>query len=403
MIYLISLSVFFTIIILLVTMLLFLESKLVGDESFKVEINADEDKTIVVNGSKTLLSALLANEIMIPSACGGGGSCGMCKTIVEKGGGDVLPTELAHLSRKEKNSNVRLSCQMKVKNDIGIKIPESFFDIKNYDAIVISNNNVATYIKELVIKIDLPEKMVFKSGHYIQINVPNYSVSFSDFEIEDLYRGELEQYGFFDLKASFSKPGFRAYSLANAGYEEDVLMLTVRIATPPGKGIQPGFGSSYIFSLKQGDKISVSGPYGDFFVKETDREMCFVGGGAGMAPMRSHILDQLNAVGTKRKVSFWYGARSVKEMFYDEEFKDLAEKYDNFSYHVALSDPQSEDNWDGLTGFIHQCLCDSCLMEHEDPSEIEYYLCGPGLMIDAVIDMLDSLGVEEEMIAYDKF
>ncbi len=401
--YLVSISVFLSIIVFLVTMLLFLESKLIGDESFEVKINEDDDKTFVVNGSKTLLTALLEKEIMMPSACGGGGSCGMCKAVVEEGGGSVLPTEFAHLSRKEKNSNVRLSCQMKIKDDIKIKIPESFFDIKNYDATVISNNNVATFIKELVFKIDPPEKMVFKSGHYVQINVPNYKVKFSEFDIEEMYREELVSCGFFDLKASFPKAGFRAYSLANAGYEDEILMLTVRIATPPSKGMQPGFGSSYIFNLKPGDKISVSGPYGDFFIKDTEREICFVGGGAGMAPMRSHILDQLNAIGTKRKVSFWYGARSMKEMFYDEEFKKLAEKYNNFSYQVALSEPLPDDNWDGLTGFIHQALFDSYLKDHDDPSEIEYYLCGPGMMIDAIIDMLDSMGVEEEMIAYDKF
>ena len=405
MIYIISLLVFSGIIFVLIGLLLILESALIGSEERRIVVNNDEETSLGIKGKHTLLSALGSNGILLPSACGGGGSCGMCKCIVNEGGGNVLPTEITHLSRKEQKDNVRLACQLKVKNDLKIEIPESVFSIKKYSATIVSNKNVATFIKELIIKIDPPEKMNFIAGNYVQIDIPEYEVQFKNYDIDDIYLDDWKKQNLLKIKAKGEEEGFRAYSLANAPFEEDILMLTVRIAAPPfdKPDAPPGFGSSYLFGLKTGDKITVSGPYGDFFVKDTRREMCFVGGGAGMAPMRSHILDQLLCVKTNRKISFWYGARSKKEIFYNEDFKKLNNDFSNFTYNVALSEPLKDDNWNGKTGFIHQCLLDDYLNDHDDPSEIEYYLCGPGPMIDAVISMLDDLGVEEEMIFYDKF
>lgn len=403
MIYLISLLIFSGVIIVLVFVLLFVEAKVTTQGSHTITINKDKDSALTVAGNPTLLSALSSNDIFLPSACGGSGSCAMCKCKVTEGGGAILPTELAHLSRREKLEGVRLSCQLKVKQDMAIQVPESIFGIKKVNAIVLSNDNVSTFIKELVLE---PEEPIeFEAGAYIQIDVPKYDLTFKDFHIDSKYVSEWKKYNLFDLAAKGINPGFRAYSMANPPHEKDIVTLNVRIATPPPgtEGIPPGFGSSFIFGLKPGDKIKISGPYGDFMAKDTNNEMCFVGGGAGMAPLRSHILHQLEGIDSGRKITFWYGARSVKEMFYHEEFLDLEKRFDNFTYHVALSDPDKEDNWTGPTGFVHAHLIDSYIKEHEDPTEIEYYLCGPPPMIDAVIESLYDMGVEDDMIFYDKF
>ena len=403
MIYLISILVFSGVIFALVTVLLFVEAKVTSQGEHTVVINNDRTNPLKISGTPSLLSALSTREIFLPSACGGSGSCGMCKCEVTAGGGSILPTEIAHLSRRDKLSNIRLSCQLKVKEDMEIKIPESIFGIKKVNATVVSNDNVATFIKELVLKPEIP--MDFKAGAYIQIDVPEYDLAFKDFHIQSKYVSEWKKYNFLSLNASGKKAGFRAYSLANPPHDNGIMMMNVRIATPPPgrEGIPPGFGSSFIFGLNPGDTVQISGPYGDFLAKDTQREMCFIGGGAGMAPLRSHILNQLDGLHTTRKISFWYGARSKKEMFYDETFKDLDARYDNFSYHIALSSPDPEDNWTGLTGFIHTHLCSSYLCAHDDPTEIEYYLCGPPPMVDAIINALHDLGVEDDMIFYDKF
>jgi Na+-transporting NADH:ubiquinone oxidoreductase subunit F len=371
----------------------------------RIVINDDDDQTIATPTNQTLLAALLDNDILIPCACGGKGTCGTCKCKVEEGGGDILPTELSLVNRKERLDQVRLACQLKVKQDLKIRIPEEIFNIQKYNATVLSNDNVATFIKELVLKLDPGESVDFTAGAYMQIDVPEYEADFSNFSVAETYRKAWERFNLLSLKAGTDVPVNRAYSLASPPSEKGILRFTIRIATPPPgkKKIPPGVGSSFVFNLKRGDRVVLSGPYGDFFVKDTSREMCFVGGGAGMAPMRCHIFNQLLDMNTDRKITFWYGARSRQEMFYDEEFKDLQARYPNFSYHVALSEPQPEDNWDGPTGFIHQVAYDHYLKDHEDPTEIEYYLCGPPMMIDAVMNMLDDLGVDREMIAFDDF
>ena len=407
MIYFISTVVFSSVILFLVGLLLLVEAKIVRKGDCEIVINYDRSKSLHVANGSTLLSALKDNGIFIPSACGGGGSCGMCKCRVDQGGGGVLPTELPHLNRKEKNNYIRLACQLKVKEDLHIHIPEEIFNVKKYQATVISNDNVATFIKELVLKIDDKEELEFNAGAYIQIDIPKYELSFAEFKarVAARFRPVWDRFNLWGLRMKTEEPVFRAYSLANPPSEKNILRFTVRIATPPpGVAIAPpGAGSSYIFNLKKGDKVTLSGPYGDFFVKDTDKEMCFIGGGAGMAPLRSQIFHQLNTINTSRIISFWYGARSKMELFFDDEFRALEDKFDNFAYNVALSEPQPEDNWDGMTGFIHQCLYDNYLKTHADPTEIEYYLCGPPMMLDAVMEMLDSLGVEPEMIAFDKF
>ena len=407
MIYFISTVVFSSVILFLVGLLLLVEAKIVRKGDCEIVINDDKSKSLHVANGSTLLSALKDNGIFIPSACGGGGSCGMCKCRVDQGGGGVLPTELPHLNRKEKNNYIRLACQLKVKEDLHIHIPEEIFNVKKYQATVISNDNVATFIKELVLKIGQEEALEFNAGAYIQIDIPKYELSFTEFKarVAARFRPVWDRFNLWGLRMKTEEPVFRAYSLANPPSEKNILRFTVRIATPPpGVAIAPpGAGSSYIFNLKKGDRVTLSGPYGDFFVKDTDKEMCFVGGGAGMAPLRSQIFHQLNTINTGRIISFWYGARSKMELFFNDEFRTLEDKFDNFAYNVALSEPQPEDNWDKMTGFIHQCLYDNYLKTHPDPTEIEYYLCGPPMMLDAVMEMLDSLGVEPEMIAFDKF
>jgi len=405
MIYLISIPVFFLIIMVLVLALLAIEAKLVRKGDCTLLINDTPEKSPVVSAGTNLLTALSSQGIFIPSACGGGGSCGMCKVQITEGGGEILPTELPHLSRTEVATKVRLSCQLKVKNDMKLTIPDEIFGIQKYDCEVVSNENVATFIKELILKLPSNVDLDFRAGGYIQIDIPAYQLSYKTFDVEEEYRPDWDKFNLWDLNAESDEDVFRAYSMANYPEEKGVMILNVRIATPPpGKpDIPTGVGSSYLFNLKPGDKVTISGPYGEFFAKDTEREMCFVGGGAGMAPMRSHIFDQLKRINTKRKVTFWYGARSKREMFYDEEFKSLVEKNPNFTYEVALSDPLPEDDWPGYTGFIHQVLKDEYLDKHDDPTEIEYYLCGPPMMIKCTQDMLDSIGVDPEMIAYDEF
>jgi len=402
-IYVLSLSVFLAVVLLLVAALLLLEARVVQKGQRRIVINDDPEKSIESPIGQTLLSALSANNIYLPSACGGKGSCALCKCRIDEGGRNILPTELAHLSRQEKLDNVRLSCQVKVREDMKIWIPPEIFSIRKYSAAVVSNENVATFIKELILKIDNNGKFDFKAGQYIQIDIPEYELSYDRISVPDIYRPAWDKFGLWELTARAEEPVFRAYSMANTPAEE-LLRFTVRIAPPPpGSDAPPGIASSYLLSLKPGDRVTFSGPYGDFLVKDTDREMCFIGGGAGMAPMRSHIFNQLLIEKTTRIMSFWYGARSRQEMFYDEEFKELEKKFENFTYTVALSEPLPGDNWDGPVGFIHQVAYQNYLSKHQDPTEIEYYLCGPPMMIQAVQQMLDSLGVEPDMIAYDDF
>ena len=402
-IYVVSLSVFLSVVLLLVFALLVVEATVVQKGDRKITINEDSDKSIQTPSGVTLLSALSANNIYLPSACGGKGSCAMCKCNIDQGGRNILPTELVHLTRKEKHESVRLSCQVKVKEDMQIRIPPEIFNIKKYGASVISNENVATFIKELVLALEPGEKIEFEAGQYIQIDIPEYELDYDNIAVQARYRSTWDRFGLWGLHAETEEPVYRAYSMANTP-AEDVLRFTIRIATPPpGSDVPPGIASSFIFGLKPGDRLILSGPYGDFLVKETGREMCFIGGGAGMAPMRCHIFTQLLMKNSPRRLTFWYGARSKQEMFYEKEFEELNRKFENFSYNVALSEPQPEDHWEGPAGFIHQVAHDHYLSEHPDPTEIEYYLCGPPMMIDAVKRMLDGLGVEPEMIAFDDF
>jgi len=407
MIYIVSLTVFSSIIFILIGLLLLVEARVVKKDDCVIVINDDDEGSLKVPGGTTLLSALAEKNIFLPSACGGGGSCGTCKCVVEEGTRGFLPTELAHLTRREKKENVRLSCQVKVKENLKIRLPEEIFNAKKYNATVVSNENVATFIKELVLELDPDQQLDFQAGAFIQIDIPEYELSFSEFRvrISERFRPEWDAFNLWGLHSEIEEPIFRAYSLSNPPAEKRILQFTIRIATPPPGHPEapPGAGSSYIFNLKPGDQITLSGPYGHFFAKETDREMCFVGGGAGMAPLRSHIFHQLITLRTKRKTTFWYGARSKLELFFEEAFRKLEAEFDNFSFFVALSQPKPEDQWEGMTGYIHQVLHDHYLSHHEDPTEVEYYLCGPPVMIDAIEDMLDSLGVEPEMIAYDKF
>ncbi len=401
---LLSTLVFTGTILILVVILNYATSKLVSTGDVKIMINGDEEKSISTPAGSTLLQTLAAEKIFLPSACGGGGTCGMCTCQVEAGGGGILPTEKPHLTRSEIKDNVRLACQVKVKNDMQITIPDEIFNIQKWECEVVSNRNVATFIKEFIVRLPEGENLDFRAGGYIQIDIPPYKLDYSEFDIEEEYRGDWDKFNMWRYHSELEETIFRAYSMANHPAEGNIVMLNVRIASPPpGMDVPPGLASSYLFNLKPGDKVMVSGPYGEFFAKESDREMLYVGGGAGMAPMRSHIFDLLKTKRTTRKVSFWYGARSKREMFYDDEFKALAKEFPNFSYNVALSDPLKEDNWTGPVGFIHQVVQDNYLANHEAPEDIEYYMCGPPMMIDAVDNMLYNLGVEPEMIDYDKF
>ena len=355
---------------------------------------------------------MAANKIFLPSACGGGGSCGMCRCQVEEGGGEILPTEVGFFTRKQIKDHYRLACQVKVKNDLEIKIPQSILGIKKWECEVVSNNNVASFIKEFVVRLPEGETLNFQPGSYIQIDVPKYDIKFADMDIDDKYRDEWDKFKMWGLVCKNDEETYRAYSMANHPAEGNIVMLNIRIATPPfdrntgtwAAGIKPGICSSYIFSRKPGDKVTVSGPYGEFHILNTKREMLYIGGGAGMAPLRSHLLHLFKTLKTTdRKISYWYGARSRREIFYEEDFRAIERDFPNFSFHIALSDPQPEDNWTGYTGFIHQVIYDHYLKDHDAPEDIEYYMCGPGPMANAVKKMLWDLGVPREMLMYDDF
>ncbi|WP_068546060.1 NADH:ubiquinone reductase (Na(+)-transporting) subunit F [Thalassotalea crassostreae] len=398
-------GMFTAIVVALVLVILFAKSKLVSDGDVQISINGDPEKAVTTAAGGKLLGALADQGIFIPSACGGGGTCGQCRVDVHSGGGDILPTELGHITKREAKEGCRLACQVAVKQDMEIELEDEIFGVQQWECEVISNDNKATFIKELKLGIPDGESVPFRAGGYIQIEAPAHHVKYSDFDIEEQYRGDWEHFGFFDVESKVDEPTLRAYSMANYPEEEGIIMLNVRIATPPPGRLHLPAGkmSSFIFNLKPGDKVTISGPFGEFFAKETENEMVFIGGGAGMAPMRSHIFDQLKRLKTKRKMSFWYGARSLREMFYEDDYNGLAAENDNFDWHVALSDPQPEDNWDGMTGFIHNVLYENYLKDHEAPEDCEYYMCGPPMMNAAVIGMLKDLGVEDENILLDDF
>ena len=405
-----SLLVFFVVIFLLVVVLLVAKQYLVASGNVTITIN--NEKKLEVPAGGTLLSTLVNQQIYLPSACGGKGTCAQCRCQVLEGGGEILPTETGHFSRKEIKEHWRLGCQVKVKNDLSIKIPESILSIKKWECEVISNKNVATFIKELIVKLPEGEHMNFLPGSYIQIDIPRYELKFSEFEVEERFRPDWDKMHLWDLTCSNDEETMRAYSMANYPAEGDIIMLNVRIATPPidratGKflDVKPGIASSYIFRLKPGDKVNVSGPFGEFHpIVDSKREMLYIGGGAGMAPLRSHILHLLKTLRiTDRKISYWYGARSKNEIFYQEDFRELEKEFPNFSFHIALSEPLPEDNWTGPVGFIHSVILNEYLKFHDEPEEIEYYMCGPGPMAKAVEKMLDDLGVPREMLMFDDF
>ncbi len=398
-------GMFIAIVLALVFIILFAKSKLVPSGVVTISINGDPDKAITAQPGDKLLGALANAGIFVSSACGGGGSCGQCRVDIKEGGGEILPTELDHISKREAKDGCRLSCQVAIKQDMDIELEDEIFGIKKWDCEVISNDNKATFIKELKLGIPAGESVPFRAGGYIQIEAPAHHVKYSDFDIPDEYRGDWKHFGFFDIESKVDEETIRAYSMANYPEEQGIIMLNVRIATPPPNNLTLPAGkmSSFIWSLKEGDTVTISGPFGEFFAKETEAEMVFVGGGAGMAPMRSHIFDQLRRVNTERKISFWYGARSLREMFYVEDFDMLQSENDNFQWHVALSDPQPEDNWEGHTGFIHQVLLQNYLKDHPAPEDCEFYMCGPPMMNAAVITMLKDLGVEDENILLDDF
>ncbi len=393
------------IVLALVAVVLVARRWLVPSGEVQVLINDNPEKSLVVPTGGKLLNVLAENRIFIPSACGGQGTCAECRVTVRQGGGDVLATERNFLSRREVREGVRLSCQVSVKQDLDIEIPPEVFDIKQWECTVRSNRNVATFIKELVLELPAGEEVEFKAGGYIQINAPPHEVHFRDFRIDERFRDDWDKYNVWRYTSKVTEPVSRAYSMANYPGEKGVIMLNVRIATPPpdAPNAPPGKMSSYIFSLKPGDKVTISGPYGQFFIKQTDAEMIYVGGGAGMAPLRSHLFELLKRRHSRRKVSYWYGARSLREAFYTDEFERLAEENPNFEWHLALSEPLPEDNWDGPTGFVHQVLYEHYLKRHPAPEDVEYYFCGPPLMNQAVLNLLDDLGVEEENIAFDDF
>lgn len=424
----ISVAVFLIVIFLLVAVLLFAKAKLTNTGPVKIIINDEKEITVPAGG--TLLSTLSAEKIFLPSACGGGGTCAMCKCQVLEGGGDILPTEKGYFTRKQIQDHWRLGCQVKVRTNMRIRVPEEVFGIKKWECEVVSNYNVASFIKEFVVKLPEGEVLHFQPGGYIQIDVPPCEVDFKDIDIRphpddpagpDKFKPEWDKFNLWSLKMKSTEPVFRAYSMANHPAEGNIIMLNIRIATPPWDkannrwmNVNPGICSSYVFSRKPGDKVTISGPYGEFFIKDTDKEMIYIGGGAGMAPLRSHIFHLFHTLKTKRKVSYWYGGRSKRELFYVEHFRKIEKEFPNFKFYVVLSEPLPEDNWtvkkslddpegDGFVGFVHQALIDNYLSKHPEPEEVEYYFCGPPMMNAAVLKMLDDFGVPKENISFDDF
>jgi len=401
----IALGVFFFTSIVIVLVFLILGARAVLLAQGNVQIVVNDKRTIEAPTGGKLLGALAGAGIFVSSPCGGGGSCGQCRVKVFEGGGAILPTETAHINKRDARAGYRLSCQLAVKQNMKIAVPDEVFGVKKWECTVRSNHNVATFIKELILELPAGENVEFRAGGYIQIECPPHHYSFTDFDIEERFRKDWDRFNLWQYVSQTRETVTRAYSMANYPGESGIIMLNVRIATPPPRtdGIPPGQGSSYIFALKPGDKVNIMGPFGDFFARETDNEMIFIGGGAGMAPMRSHIFDQLCRLNSKRKITFWYGARSKNEMFYVNDFNRLAREHENFEWHVALSEPLPENNWEGHTGFIHQVLYDVYLKNHPAPEDCEYYLCGPPMMSKAAIAALLDQGVEQENILYDDF
>ncbi|MCD7937193.1 MAG: NADH:ubiquinone reductase (Na(+)-transporting) subunit F [Tannerellaceae bacterium] len=402
--------VFLLITLILVFALLFAKAKLIPSGNVKILVNGEKEFETPMGS--TVLNALQGQGIYLSSACGGSGSCGQCRCQIPEGGGNILPTEVGFFSRKQIKDNWRLGCQAKIKEDMKIQVPEEVFGVKEWECTVVSNHNVSTYIKEFTVKLPEGEKMDFKPGSYAQIRIPKFDIKFSDMIVEDRFKDEWNRFKVFDLTCKNDEDTIRAYSMANYPAEGNIITLNVRIATPPfdraingwKPGIKPGIASSYIFNLKPGDKVTMSGPYGDFHILDTKREMLYIGGGAGMAPLRAQVLHLFNTLKTTdRQISYWYGARSKNEIFYEEDFRAIEKEFPNFKFHIALSDPQPEDNWTGYVGFIHQVIHDNYLKDHEAPEDIEYYMCGPGPMANAVKGMLDSLGVPPEMLLFDDF
>lgn len=398
-------AMFTAIIMALVVLILIARSRLIPKGDITLEINNDPDKRLIVHPGGKLLTVLADRQIFIPSACGGGGTCGQCRVKIHSGGGDILPTETAHINRRMAKEMYRLSCQVNVKKDMQLELPAEIFSIRQWHCRVRSNNNCATFIKELVLELPHNEELDFRAGGYIQIEAPPHVVEYRSMDIDEMYRADWDRLDLWKYRSEVKEPIMRAYSMANYPEEKGIVMLNVRVSPPPPTvpDAPPGQMSSYIFNLKPGDQVTISGPYGEFFARETDAEMIFVGGGAGMAPLRSHIFDQLRRLGSKRKISFWYGARSLREAFYVEDFDTLAREHPNFTWHLVLSDPQPEDNWSGATGFVHSYLFSNYLNGHRSPEDCEYYMCGPPMMTRAIVEMLHNLGVERENILFDDF
>ena len=404
-------GMFTGVVLALVAVILVARSRLVPSGNVRILINDDESKALSVPAGGKLLNVLADNRVFVSSACGGGGTCAQCKVNIYEGGGDILQTETSHVTKREAREGVRLSCQVNVKQDMKIEVPPEVFSIKKWECEVVSNDNVATFIKEFIVKFPEGETLDFQPGGFIQIEVPSFECDFKDFEgIEERFHPDWDRFKVWDFKAVNTEPVFRAYSMANHPAEGDIIMLNIRIATPPPdreKGgwedVPPGIASSYVFSRKPGDMVTISGPFGEFFIQETDREMVYIGGGAGMAPLRSHLYHLFHTLKTGRKVSYWYGARNPNEVFYEDHFRKIEEEFPNFTFHIAMSEPRPEDNWDGYVGFIHQVVYDHYLKDHSAPEDVEYYLCGPPLMLGSALGMLDDLGIEEEMIRFDEF